>query len=157
MSERTQSSSFNSLDFTLCLRASALTYNFLGVLSGLLAPLIVGYNQHWCIFLPPTILILWFVNRYIVDHVNFKDPLIDCFTGADITTDDYRWLASSVRKLASFGIFCSGNYIEPFRVPFGIADLLFIGLIIFIFFLLEVCIFHIQDITAKYELLYIKM
>lgn len=65
---------------------------FFGVLSGLLAPLIVGY---------------------IVDHVNFKDPLIDCFTGVDITTDDY-------------------------RVPFGIADLLFIGLIIFIFFLLEV-------------------
>ena len=29
-----------------------------------------------------------------------------------------------------------------FRVPFGIADLFFIGLIIFVFFLLEVCFIH---------------
>ena len=50
---------------------------------------------------------------YIVDHVNFNPTAIDCFTGLDITTKD-------------------------FRVPFGLASALNLFLIIFILFLLEV-------------------
>ena len=61
-----------------------------------------------------------------MDHVNFKPPLIDCLTGQDITTADYR--------LVPLG----WAYFDILRVPFGLADILFIGEIIFIFFFLEV-------------------
>ena len=67
-----------------------------------------------------------FVNRTIVDHVNFKPPLIDCLTGLDITTADYR--------LMSLG----WAFFDILRVPFDLTDILFIGEIIFIFFFLEV-------------------
>ena len=80
--------------------------------------------------------------RYIVDHVNFKNPLIDCFTGVDVTTDDYR--------CQNIGLtFLCFNHIDLFRVPFGIADLLFIGLIIFIFFFLEVSFLQSYDISSS--------
>ena len=75
-------------------------------LSGLLAPICVGY---------------------IVDHVNFNPPTVDCFTGHSTTAKDY-------------------------RVPFTIASGCFLLLIVFIVFFLDVKV-EKQDrkLTLKQE------